>query len=150
MRIFFWLSLLLNLIFIAGASYIFMKGTASAPSEDGRQAIALLDREKAYVLDEMRGLLETMQGVLLALEENDMKDLAETAAKSGMVNMKNTPKSLLFKMPMSFKTLGRGMHAGWDKIAEEAQGMGNKDKIISLLGEQLGRCTACHSSYRLK
>ncbi len=149
MRIFLILSLLLNLALAAVGGYLFMGGNVTA-SDDDRKAIVLTDGEKSFVLSEMRGLLETMQGVLLAWEEGDMKELAATARKSGMVDMRNAPKSLMLKMPMGFKTLGHGMHGGWDAIADEAEAMGDKNKIISLLSEQLGRCTACHSGYKLK
>ncbi len=149
MRYILWGSLLLNVGLIAGLGYFFMAGSVTT-SEDSRKAIVLSKSEKAFVLTEMRGLLETTQSVLMAWQEGDMADLAKEARKRGKADLAGAPKSLMLKMPMGFKTLGQGMHAGWDGIADEAEAMGDKNKIMSLLTEQLGRCTACHSGYKLK
>ncbi len=148
-RMLLGISLLLNIALLGGGAYMFMKGSV-APSEDGRTAIVLDKGEKAFVLTEMRALLETVHAVLLAVEDGDMKEAGIAARKFGMADMQAAPKSLMLKMPMGFKSLGHAMHTGWDTIANEAESMGDKKKVTVLLTEQLGRCTACHSAFKLK
>ncbi len=149
MKILLILSVLLNLGLIGLGGYMFMAGSV-APSDDERTMIALDKGEKAFVLKEMRALLETVHSVLLAVEEGDMKEAAKAARKFGMADMRAAPKSLMLKMPLGFKSLGKAMHQGWDTIAIEAESMGEKKKVMKLLTEQLGRCTACHSAFKVR
>ena len=60
------------IIVIAISMNFFIKGTTTA-SSDERTAIVLNIAERAYVLKEMRGLLEAIEAVTLGISQDDMK-----------------------------------------------------------------------------
>ncbi len=147
-------SLLLNLGLMISLSYVLLVSnvvtTDDRQPEDTREVLRLSTSEGAFMMKEMRGLLETMEGVLLALDKGQMQELAKIARKRGMADMVNVPKSFIRKVPKGFKTFARGMHVGWDEIAEEAETMGDKNEVVKLIVAQFSRCTGCHKIYKLK
>ena len=146
-----WMALVvfLWLIMAAAIGYIFINGTA-VPGADGRRALQLNGAEKQFVLKEMRRMLEAVQGIVAGLEDKDMKGVALAATPVGMAAMRGVPVSIMAKLPREFRKLGSSLHKGFDLIALEAEGIGDRDKLLSLLSQQLGRCVACHSSFSLK
>ncbi len=144
-----WIALLLWVISAVAIGLLYFKGGAK-PGEDGRITLSINKDEKRFVLAEMRDMLETVQSIVLALDENNMDDVAEAVKGRGVADMmRNTPKILIAKVPLEFMALGRGMHKGFDDIGKAASEGANREKIISLLGEQLGKCVACHSTYQV-
>jgi hypothetical protein len=134
---------------IAGIGLLYFKG-AAAPGEDGRIVLQINKDEKRFVLSEMRGMLETVQNIVIALEDDDKAAIGEAVKGKGVADMmRNTPKILIAKVPLEFMTLGRSMHQNFDDIGKAAADGAEKNKIISMLGDQLGKCVACHSTYQL-
>ncbi len=113
-----------------------------------RTLIAVSPEERKYVLKEMRMMLESLQGIMMAMESNDAESLAEAAGTSGNVRVATLPPSLMSKAPKDFRVMARGAHQGFSRIEAAAKAGADKNKIISLLGELLGECTACHDTYR--
>ncbi|PLX34689.1 MAG: hypothetical protein C0605_12815 [Hyphomicrobiales bacterium] len=113
-----------------------------------RDLIAVSADERKFVLKEMRLMLESLQGIMMALEVGDNEALAEAAAGSGNVMLAALPPSLMAKAPKDFRVMAKGAHQGYARIEAAARKGEGKDKIISLLAEVLGECTACHDSYR--
>jgi len=146
------LSLLLNIVLIAvlafGVFKFFIQG-ATAPSDDGRISLLVAPSEKDYILDEMRGFLETVQEITEAISQNDMSAIAALSAKAGKFSMADVPPSLITKMPLEFKTLGIETHALFRELAETATNGGNAKKTAASLSELMLNCTACHATYRL-
>ena len=135
---------------IVGMGYMFViRGNVMA-SDDGRTAIILTAGERDLVLGEMRGFLESVEAITAGLGDKDMKTIATNAHKVGMANAQEVPVSLTTKLPLEFKKLGMATHKAFDALAMEAQDMGDPQKILRSLGELLGNCTTCHSSYRLE
>jgi len=58
--------------------------------------------------------------------------------------------ALIAKLPLEFKQLGFATHADFDQIAQDAIDLGDPKHTLDQLGSTLGRCVACHSTYRLK
>ncbi len=143
-----WAALALWVVTIAGIGLVLFKGGAEK-GEDGRIVLQINMDEKRYVLSRMRVMLETVQEIVVALEENDMDAVAEAVKDRTVADMmRNTPKILITKVPPEFMILGRAMHSNFEAIGEAARsGAGNK-KILSILGEQLGQCAACHATYQ--
>ncbi len=149
MRVISWLALGLWVVTVAGGGFMLYKGQA-APGEDGRTIIKLNKDEQTFVLGEMRGLLEAVQGVVLALDENDMKGVVSAVAGKGLEDLKGgTPMAIMVKVPQGFRQLGRAMHQGFSDIRAAAKNGDGRDKVLKMLGDQLGRCTACHASFQL-
>ncbi len=134
---------------VSGAAFLFTKGMTYV-GDDGRTTLNFDKAEKEFTLAEMRGLLETIQAIVDGASDGDMKAVGEAVKGKGVADMlKNTPKSILAKIPIRFRQLGMEMHGGFDKIGEAAKANAGKDKIVELVAGQLGRCTACHASFRM-
>ena len=123
--------------------------TTSVSAEDKRNTVELSVGDKELFLSEMRTVLESIHDIVTALDKNDMNAVAIAASKSKSRINKIT-EDLSKTLPSNFKVFSKSVQKGFMKIEESAQSDAGKDKVISLLGSQLGRCVACHSIYKLK
>ncbi|HIP22548.1 MAG TPA: hypothetical protein EYG79_02965 [Rhodobacteraceae bacterium] len=118
--------------------------------DDGREPIYLSGAERADLLAEMRGFLETVQGTMDALVSQDMVAIAELNAASGLRATVGTPESLTAKLPEPFRLLGLSTHNLFDGIAREATDLGDPAVITEQIGGLLANCTSCHATYRFE
>ena len=116
---------------------------------DLRQAIELTVEERTFVLGEMRGFLESVEGIVNATAAGDMKAAADAARRSGMMAMQNAPRTLMGKMPPEFRMLGMDTHTKFAALADDAAAIGDKQAVLRQLGALLANCGACHQGYRL-
>lgn len=142
-------ALILWLVTVAVAVYMFVSGQTTTGS-DGRTAILLNEEEKDLVLTEMRTMLGSVQGIVAGLSEEQPAKVRESARTSGMAIAGAVPPSLMAKLPLEFKSLGMGVHRGFDTISAAVEQEETADMILTRLGDQLNNCVACHSMYRLQ
>ncbi|NOR61457.1 MAG: hypothetical protein GQ535_03045 [Rhodobacteraceae bacterium] len=145
------LSLILNIVFIAViavGAYKFIIAGSTEVADDGRTAILLEAGERDFVLGEMRLFLETVQGVVAAVAENDMAKVAELSTAVGMASTGGETAALIGKLPLDFKTLGLATHALFDDLATEATDIGDPTVVTASLGVLMENCTSCHAGYR--
>lgn len=118
-------------------------------SSDNRTVIVVMPAERNQILEEMRGLLEAVQIIIVANNTGDLNTVAVAGRKVGRANM--TPHSAEFKarLPMDFRKLGMDTHVRFDKLALDAEQSGSTEQISQQLGELMGNCVACHRTYRL-
>ena len=128
--------------------YNFVKSVPE--STDMRQAVVVSAPERDALLEEMRWFLETVQGSMVALSEDDMGTIAELNSASGMRATVGTPQALTDKLPEEFRLLGVSTHQLFDGIAQEATDMGDPAVITEQIGGLLANCTTCHASYRFE
>ncbi len=145
-----WAALVASWLIIGGMVYLFFIKGSVAPASDGRTAIVLSQGEKDLVLKEMRGFLNAVQTILEAIDEKDMKKVAESAREVGMANMGEVPGSLMRKLPLAFKQLGGPTHKAFDGLAMEASDLGDANVVIKKLATLMNNCVACHATYRLQ
>lgn len=127
-----------------------MGGEAAKPAPETRQAIVLTADERAIVLAEMRGFMESVQGVLAAVAANDAKALAEAAGKSGMKVMGHLPMATRAKFPPELMAIGRATHMGFDSLAADASGGAVPADTVARLATISGQCVACHATFRFE
>lgn len=127
----------------------FIKGD-TAPGEDGRTVIKLSPSEKSLILSEMRMMLQTVQEIVEALEQNNMKGVAEAALNGGTAMMVDLNPKVMMKLPLPFKKMGVETHRYYDEISEMAENGADKDKILSMMTTQLQRCNGCHAGYKFE
>jgi hypothetical protein len=144
----------LGLLLILLASKSMAGGTIETPpddeaSSDSRVEIIVTPAERNQILEEMRGLLEAVQTVIVANNAGDLDTVAVAGRKVGRANM--TPHSAEFKdkLPMDFRKLGMDTHLRFDKLALGAEQSESTDQLSQQLGELMGNCVACHKTYRL-
>ncbi len=135
---------------IAVMAYTFLvAGKTTITAEDPRRAIVLDPPERALVLTEMRGFLTAVQTITDAAVRNDAKAIAAAAKPMGMAAAGGVPPALAAKLPLEFKQLGHSVHQDFDRIALDAEAMGDTRHSLTQLGETLGKCVACHAMFQL-
>lgn len=145
---FCWALSALLIVGIAAMAYMFViRGNVTA-SDDGRTSILLSAGERDLVLTEMRGFLEAVEVITVAISEKDMAAVASSAHDVGMANARGVPASLMGKLPLDFKSLGSATHKAFDALAVEAQDMGDEQLVLSKLGNLMSNCTTCHAAFR--
>ncbi|MDD5391287.1 MAG: hypothetical protein PHD37_18270 [Gallionellaceae bacterium] len=152
-----WQLLLIGLLSMALIATLVFFGAlgrvADKPSSDGRLRLLLTPAERDLVLNEMRHLLATVQGIIVAAQENDMKRVAETARAVGMADVRAMPPEirgpLIGKLPIEFKRLGFGVHEDLDMLALDAEALRDRDHTLKQLAQLMQKCVACHATYAI-
>jgi len=145
------LSLLLNVVLlgvIAYGGYKFIIEGSVKPTDDGRTAIILTGDERDFVLGEMRGFLETVEGVVTGIADSDMQAVAAVATAAGMGSVGGESTALIGKLPLEFKTLGMDTHALFDDLATAATDSNDPAVVTAKLSALMQNCTSCHAGYR--
>lgn len=142
-------------LWVVGAglfAWVFVKGmTASAT--DGRTEVLLAPAERDQILAEMRQLLQTVDGILDGLTENDRmvgsRKVSESARAAGMDMAADVNPLLMAKLPLPFKQMGMSVHKDFDGLAERAEKGLPAQEVLRELSNITKRCTTCHGLYRL-
>ena len=144
------LSIIAILLWIVGAATVatlFVTGKTETGS-DGREAVILSESERNFILGEMRNMLASVQGIVAAVAEDDMKSVEEIALAIGSAEVRNVPKSLMLKLPRDFKAMGTENHLEFDQVAAQSKNGGKA--VLNQLGQLMVNCVGCHESYSLK
>ena len=94
--------------------------------------------------------LESVQQITHGISANDMKLVATSASSVGLASQQAVPGSLIGKLPLSFKKLGRDTHAKFDELALDAGQFGDSGHSLYQLGKLMQNCVACHAAYRFE
>lgn len=116
---------------------------------DPREAVTLSPKETEVLLSGMRTYLETIQGIVTAVAENQNKRVADIAARSGAKILQNANPFTALKVPLGFSSMSFDTHDKFDKLAEKAKRGASRSIILGDLRNILGNCISCHASYRL-
>jgi len=71
-----------------------------------------------------------------------------SAKAVGMTNFQGVPLTLMAKLPMDFKLLGKSTHRAFDILAGEARDTADRKTVLAKLGDVMLNCTSCHAGYR--
>jgi len=140
------LNVVLAAIIVFGVYKFLIEGSVEE-AEDGRTAILLTTGERDFVLSEMRGFLEAVQGIVAAIGDEDMAVVASIATPVGSAAIGGETAALLGKLPLEFKTLGMATHGLFDDLASTARS-GKATAVTAELGVLMQNCTHCHAGYR--
>lgn len=135
---------------LGAMAYVFMVRGQVEASEDGRTVILLSQGERARILGEMRGMLETVQEIIAAASDDDMEAVRAAATDAGMVRAGGENAALIAKLPLDFKMQGMALHRAFDDLAALAGSADDGRAVQRQLGDMLLACTGCHGGYRLK
>ena len=142
--------LLILLGIIAAGVYKFIFQGSVIQSADGRQGLLLDAAERDLVLAEMRGFLTSVQRITQGVVEQDFSAITTSARAVGSASQHSVPGTLIAKLPLSFKQLGFDTHARFDRLALDAEQLGDAGQTLSQLSELLQNCVACHATYRIE
>jgi hypothetical protein len=119
----------------------------AAPAQ--RVEIGMSPAERELVLERMRAMLAYSHLILDGTLRGDMQEVAKSARALGLGGGAHMPPELAPRLPAAFKQLAQQTHRTFDEIAAQAEAGGARDAILQRLAENLGRCVACHATYRL-
>ncbi len=147
-----WLSLLLSLSVILNGTLLYRFLIAGSPlkTTDQRATLPLEEGERELVLNEMRQFLVAVQGITQAANKEDMDTVADHARAVGQRAAAAVPASLMGKLPLEFKQLGRQTHMAFDTLALDAENLADKAHALEQLGRLMNNCIACHASYQIR
>lgn len=120
------------------------------PALEKREAIVLSPAERELVLQEMHAFLQATRDITAALAAGNMETVVEAARRVGAQAQHAVPASLRSKLPPGFKQLGADTHQRFDRMALDAQDLGDEALVLRQLSEALNNCNACHAVYRLE
>lgn len=148
--------------FIAAASISLGYATAQQHTHsghlsvaDGRITVVFPPPLAEHTLANMRDHLVALQEISTALADGNSKTAADIAEQR--LGMSSLPlhgaQEVAKYMPAGMQDAGTAMHRAASRFAIEAQNAdvtGDLKPAIGALGEIMGACIGCHSSYRLK
>jgi len=113
---------------------------------DQRAPILMSEAQRAALRLEMRGRMETLQGVLAALAAGDWAEVAKRAEEG----TRGQHRGVDFRsaLPQAWFGMARPMHGEFAAIQREAQGNQRMDVALRHLAQAGQYCTACHASFR--
>lgn len=111
--------------------------------------MALDAAEVEALLSGMRTYLESIQGVVAAMAENDVGRVPEIAAKSGARMLKDVSPVTGLKAPLGFTSMSLDTHDKFDKLAEAAKRGASRTEVLLALRDIMANCISCHAAYRL-
>lgn len=138
-------SLLVNLFLLY--KFVLAGNTVEVPN-DNRTGIIISEKNRDFVLYEMRTFLEGVKAIHEGISENDYAKIEKNATISGRAVEDHVPPELIRSLPIGFKKLGFDTHDRFDKIAKMAREKAKKDQLSQELSGLLNNCTACHASYK--
>jgi hypothetical protein len=129
--------------------------TAHPAIQDARTVVTFPAPLADHTLANMRDHLMALQEISSALAEGNARQAADVA--ENRLGMSSLPlhgaQEVAKYMPQGMQDAGTAMHRAASRFAIEARNAevtGDLKTAIGALGEIMGACVGCHSSYRLK
>lgn len=117
---------------------------------DQRQVLKLPPDERHLVLQEMRSFVLAIKEITAGLAERDMPRVAESARRMGSEAASAIPPRVVRKLPEPFRRMAGKVHKSFDRLALDAETMGDRGLALEQLGRLMGQCVACHETYRIR
>jgi hypothetical protein len=124
----------------------------AAELADPREPLFATAIERAYILEQMRLFVASIQMVAEGLATGNANAIVETAAARGQrqaASDPNFPATLSPKLTPFWKQMGAGVRGGFDALAAAARDGEPKEKTLGLLAETMRNCVACHQTYKI-
>jgi cytochrome c556 len=118
---------------------------------DMREQTFRTEAEQAFVLDQMRLLLNSITEIEQGLGSGDMDLVArEAAARGRKANVTLArPPSLAAKESEAWKSMFLSVRNGFDAVADQAKDHTPAVTINRMLADTMRNCVACHQTYRI-
>lgn len=115
---------------------------------DARTGIMVPAAARNAVLAEMRTMLASLNGVLIAQTTADTARIRLAATASGTAAAADPELEKL--LPEAWLQLAMATHRQFDDLAASASRPGGTDSVTVRLARLTGNCVACHTAYRLE
>jgi antitoxin component of RelBE/YafQ-DinJ toxin-antitoxin module len=121
-----------------------------AYAEDNRLPIEVTVPQQEMVLEEMRDYVAALQEITGGLAVSDFNKVAEAATRMGRGRMVGERMEMARQLPEQFRMMGMSEHDDFDAIARDAIDLQDKDHTLEQVSAALGKCVACHATFRLQ
>ena len=125
------------------------KGQVVKMPSSSRTVVLLDTSEREYVLAEMRGMLSSVQQIILGIANEDRETISRAASAAGMSVAADDNPRLLAKLPLGLKTLGFSTHKDMDELAAAAKRGATYPEMMTMLGNAMTKCVACHQTWQI-
>jgi hypothetical protein len=115
---------------------------------DRRQVTAVPLEVREAVRTEMRTMLGSLHGILMASTTGDTAAMHQGAIRSGLATAADP--ALEKFLPEEFLQLGIGTHRQFDELAAGIASGIPRDSVVARLARITASCVSCHESYRLE
>lgn len=101
------------------------------------------------MLTGMRTYLETIQGIVAAMAENQVARVPDIASESGAKLLQVAAPVTGLKLPLGFTSMSFDTHDKFDKLADRARKGASRTEVLNDMRDIMGNCISCHAAYRL-
>jgi cytochrome c556 len=114
---------------------------------DNRTVISVTESERAFILERMRRMLETLTSVQQAVFLDSPENADNLVRNLVAFTTENYPEGWYEKMPQDFQVMEDRLNERWRVLAENNT---NDSKIILKNTVQvMATCNACHRSFKI-
>ncbi len=145
--------ILVLLIISVIVNLVLLTGKKTTPAEayrldtDDRISVKVKPEHKAFVMNEMRLFVESLQLVNEGINKNDPELIIRAAEQSG--TSVHAPKDMIPLIPEGFMKMGGPTHKLFDIMADSARTNFNREVTRKQFTMQLNNCISCHRTYRM-
>ena len=120
-------------------------------AQETRQPVPRTEAERAFILDQMRLFLGSVQAIASALADNDLTTVAAAATARGRrgTPVSAIPPGMKAKETPAWTAMMGGARGGFDTIAAAAESGAAAPRIMAMMGDTMRNCVACHQAYHL-
>jgi cytochrome c556 len=124
-----------------------VRAQGGAPAVDVRQRVEIPQAQRNEILAEMRGMLESLRGILFGLAAGDMAAV-RTAAEASSVEATANPE-LDRRLPKGFLQFRYQTHEGFNSLAIEARSGSTQANLLTKVAGITNNCVGCHRAFRV-
>lgn len=114
---------------------------------DDRTAVPLDVEQRVAVLQEMRTMLGSVDGVLRGVARWDTAAIRAAALQSGTAAAADP--SLEAILPPQWLEIAMRTHTGFDSLTARVGAGAGRDSVVAHLARITPECVRCHATYRL-
>ena len=117
------------------------------PAVDVRQRVEIPRAQRNEILAEMRGMLESLRGILFGLAIGDLAAVRKAAAASSVEASANP--ELDRRLPKVFLQFRFQTHDGFNSLADEARSGSAQAVLLTKVAGITNNCVGCHQAFRV-
>lgn len=135
---------------VLGAASLRMSAQAAANKSqaDTRVLLNMPPKDKALMMDRMRGALGLVQGLLINAGNGNWKDVAGLAHLLSNQGVREDMKNFSGPPPMPFLKMAQPLHDLFDQIEKDAMTKKDAAHTTAQVAQALGYCSACHAAFK--
>jgi cytochrome c556 len=115
---------------------------------DDRAPISVDAATRFAVLQEMRTMLNAVQGVVGGAARGDTTAMRTWATSAGIAAASEAGENVAAQLGPTFVMLGMRTHASFDSLAADVAQGKSHDAVLKRLSTVMGNCIACHNQFR--